>query len=812
MKKSYKIQHQVIRFVVSCFLFFPVVLSVQAAVYEFESGEDGWEALNWNPGCTNVEQSSFWGYGSSSNSLRMDVDLVDDGDKAWTGISFDPETLHGTTITIRVYCPAGSSGTGESWQHTQLRLWVKDSSYNYQETAWDACRIPSGVSTQTLTHTVTAASGFDSTNVTEFGVQVYWRGEGEYHGPLYIDAAGYGAVYTPPPPPVTITNTEHWYDMETACQQAWWQWDTNPEGWHAKAWTNVYYSAGEGYSNSTALAAEAVFVTNNSSEIVTNEAGAVVTNEYTFQKGIFEIAYQPALNLSTKDHRQLQAKVRFDPPVGADDFIAKMYVYDKISDQWYLNVKEVCGGDWIFLEFDLDDPTQYATNLAEYPSPPGPMDASEIGFVDVLLYAREPWTGTVYLDDVVVAGSETRTNYTLINSGFVQPAGHKFVLDGTNFYHCGANIEYLQTVSDTTVRECLDWAASNGILVVRTWAMQEGQVYSFQPERGVWNEVMFEHLDRIVAEAGHRGIRLMLDVVDNWAHNGGVFQYVHWVVKEHPETVNTNLPKEGVLYHDQFWTNQYCKQWYKDYVTKLLTRTNTITGRTYKDDPTIFAWEIVNEPRCESDFGGGTIHAWLLEMSDFVRSIDTHHMLGPGEEGGYVRTYDDADEIPWEIYPDNYYHYGTYATGCSTCNLYGCGRGHGVDYISDMSSEDTYVTSQGGFYTTREPEQRELRSGVSNVNFCTARIYIDQKEYNIWRTNNNDADQRLEWINDHWYDAHKVIEKPMILEEFGLHGIGWVFNGSYGQVQLTRTPEYTFESRADAYRLFYNHIENAGIP
>lgn len=31
-----------------------------------------------------------------------------------------------------------------------------------------------------------------------------------------------------------------------------------------------------------------------------------------------------------------------------------------------------------------------------------------------------------------------------------------------------------------------------------------------------------------------------------------------------------------------------------------MERTNSISGRKYKDDATIFAWDLVNEPRCET--------------------------------------------------------------------------------------------------------------------------------------------------------------------------------------------------------------------
>ncbi|KAI9118789.1 hypothetical protein K1719_010234 [Acacia pycnantha] len=55
----------------------------------------------------------------------------------------------------------------------------------------------------------------------------------------------------------------------------------------------------------------------------------------------------------------------------------------------------------------------------------------------------------------------------------------------------------------------------------------------------------------------------------------------------------------------------------------------------FKDDPTIMAWELINEPRCNVDSSGNTTNDWVQKMAGFVKSIDQNHLLEVGMEEFY---------------------------------------------------------------------------------------------------------------------------------------------------------------------------------
>lgn len=52
-----------------------------------------------------------------------------------------------------------------------------------------------------------------------------------------------------------------------------------------------------------------------------------------------------------------------------------------------------------------------------------------------------------------------------------------------------------------------------------------------------------------------------------------------------------------------------------------------------RDDPTIIAWELMNEPRCNGDFSASKLQAWIEQTAEFLKSIDPQHLVTVGSEG-----------------------------------------------------------------------------------------------------------------------------------------------------------------------------------
>jgi mannan endo-1,4-beta-mannosidase len=225
----------------------------------------------------------------------------------------------------------------------------------------------------------------------------------------------------------------------------------------------------------------------------------------------------------------------------------------------------------------------------------------------------------------------TNTKLSPIQPGeFVTRAGGTLLLGGHEFRFVGNNAYFLQPEmaygNAAGVAETLDKTAALGLAVVRAVGFNdhpfENDPAAIQTAPGVFNEAGFVALDRAVAEAKARHLRLILYLTNNWDAYGGVARYVSWLIGRAPTEAERSL----------FFTNATVKDWYKNYLGVLLERTNTVTGVRYKDEPAILAWELGNELR---NPGGGAdaLLEWTAEMAAFVKRVDPNHLVADGGEG-----------------------------------------------------------------------------------------------------------------------------------------------------------------------------------
>src|SRR5437868_3805487 len=65
---------------------------------------------------------------------------------------------------------------------------------------------------------------------------------------------------------------------------------------------------------------------------------------------------------------------------------------------------------------------------------------------------------------------------------------------------------------------------------------------------------------------------------------------------------------------------------------------NSVTGRLYRDDPAIMAWQLANEPRPGGSDAAGKAHmraylAWIGSTARLIKTLDPNHLVSTGSEG-----------------------------------------------------------------------------------------------------------------------------------------------------------------------------------
>lgn len=231
--------------------------------------------------------------------------------------------------------------------------------------------------------------------------------------------------------------------------------------------------------------------------------------------------------------------------------------------------------------------------------------------------------------------------------GFVYAASGRFMIDGQPFRFVGANVAVMYREEDRArMPETLRQAARNGTRVVRVWAFGEGgpndvkpigdfndwpRTHSFRTRPHEWNEAELVFLDQVLAEAARNDLRVQLCLVNWWRDTGGVTQYLRWAGIDGADDDKSpfGINNEKAML---FYTNETARQLYREHLNKIATRRNTVTGIPYRDDPTIFGYELMNEAQCVTGRWEER-RAWINEMSGYLKSLDPDHLIAPGDWG-----------------------------------------------------------------------------------------------------------------------------------------------------------------------------------
>ncbi|HSC87288.1 MAG TPA: cellulase family glycosylhydrolase [Polyangiaceae bacterium] len=224
-----------------------------------------------------------------------------------------------------------------------------------------------------------------------------------------------------------------------------------------------------------------------------------------------------------------------------------------------------------------------------------------------------------------------------------------FVRGDARFPFVGANVYYLNYVPRSDVLEVLDRATDMQLTVLRVWAFLDvgafdGSVRHVHEEgakRNVWFQAWdseraapiyndgpdgLERLDFVLSEARRRGLTLILVLTNNWRDFGGVDQYLAWY---------------GLENHAAFFSDVRTRSAYRSWMEHVVGRINSIDGVPYREDPTIAAWELANEPRVSNlpllpgmaPPSPAPLTSWAHEMSQHLRTLAPNQMIGVGDEG-----------------------------------------------------------------------------------------------------------------------------------------------------------------------------------
>lgn len=225
----------------------------------------------------------------------------------------------------------------------------------------------------------------------------------------------------------------------------------------------------------------------------------------------------------------------------------------------------------------------------------------------------------------------------------------QFVKNGKPYYFIGTNMWYATILAsegeggnrERLARE-LDSLKALGIDNLRILVGADGDSSlpckvepMLQTAPGVYNDTLLRGLDYLLVEMGKRDMQAVLYLNNSWEWSGGYSQYLTWAGYGKAPIPRIDGYSNFETFVGNYMKSDTAKNLYFNHLKNIVSRTNTITGKPYSEDPAIFSWQIANEPRPFGKENKELFAQWIAESASIIKSIDPNHMVSIGSEGKY---------------------------------------------------------------------------------------------------------------------------------------------------------------------------------
>ncbi|KAJ3055879.1 hypothetical protein HK097_008876 [Rhizophlyctis rosea] len=187
--------------------------------------------------------------------------------------------------------------------------------------------------------------------------------------------------------------------------------------------------------------------------------------------------------------------------------------------------------------------------------------------------------------------------------------------------------------------------------VIRTYTLGVGPQHHITGIRA-YNEAAFRAMDEAIAAAGRNGVRVIIPLINSKLSvlmvicEDCLFKMIMFCPDHFPsQPISPNW-----LYGDygrftelyglplnSFFNSTVVRDGFKHLITFLLTRTNTVTGWKYADDPTILAIETGNELGGREADGPAPPGEWTVDIAQHIKSLAPNVLVMDATFGGNAR-------------------------------------------------------------------------------------------------------------------------------------------------------------------------------